>query len=261
MAALLRALHFNSWRRLFVLLLLVLFLVVIATKMIEIEAKGVHTATVIMMHGLGDTGAGWSFLPTYYNSSSVKSATRKLGHIKWLFPNAPVAPVTLNAGMHMSSWFDIRSLDALDNSTSEDRAGMLESSHKISKLVENEIKAGINPNRIVVGGFSQGGAIAILTGLTYPERLGGLVVLSSFLPLRNEISSMIVPENSHIPVFQGHGTADPVVAFQYGENTGKALEDIGLNMTFKKYLGMGHAAAMEELEDLGDWFENVIPEK
>lgn len=160
------------------------------------------------------------------------SRVPSLQHIKWILPNAPVQPVTLNAGMPMPSWFDIRSLDANPTSREEDEEGMMKSVGTITNLVKAEVDAGIRSERVVVGGFSQGDSmrlrlplhadrsddaagavIALLTGLTSPLKLGGIVSLSGFLGLSDKARELQVSHAKEYEVFWGHGTSDQVVRY------------------------------------------------
>ncbi|PVG00503.1 alpha/beta-hydrolase [Serendipita vermifera] len=154
---------------------------------ITVNPSTKHTATVIFLHGLGDSGYGWEPV------AKMLARNPKLSHIKWILPNAPDQPVTLNFGMKMPSWFDIRSLDKdlTADDGGEDADGMLASALSVNKIVTTQVDdENIPANRIVVGGFSQGAALSLITGLTSERRLGGLVSLSGWLPLSGKMKSV-----------------------------------------------------------------------
>jgi predicted esterase len=157
-----------------------------ALEFMTINSVKKHTASLIFLHGLGDSSRGWS---SVFN---MLSRNPKLQHIKFILPNAPSQPVTLNRGMRMPSWFDIRSLDeeGMLEEGGEDQEGMLQSGLGVTTLIGKEVDAGIEGNRIIVGGFSQGGAIGLLTGLTSERRLGGIISLSSWLPMNKKMPSV-----------------------------------------------------------------------
>ncbi|CAG8748110.1 10779_t:CDS:2, partial [Gigaspora rosea] len=138
-----------------------------------------HTATVVFSHGLGDSGDG--IAPAFLSLSKM------LGHVKFIFPNAPSRPITVNGGMIMPAWYDISSLGENIEEINEDEEGMLNSVRGINGIIRDEIDSGIPSNRIVIGGFSQGSAMALLVGLTSEYRFAGIAVLSGYLPLRNKI--------------------------------------------------------------------------
>ncbi|KAG8831818.1 hypothetical protein FRC17_002523 [Serendipita sp. 399] len=237
-----------------------------ALDFLKVTPTTKHTASVIFLHGLGDSGRGWAPV------ARMLSRNPKLSHIKWILPHAPTEPVTLNGGMRMPSWFDIESLDLDEDAADggEDAKGMLDSSMAVNRLITAEIdEANIPANRIVVGGFSQGGALGLLTGLTSERKLAGLVSLSTWLPLSQKMKSMMTDSARMLPIFFGHGTSDPVVQYQFGrrsyehlksalgfpEATGESIS----GLTWREYDGMGHSASEEELEDLNSWLEKVLP--
>ncbi|KAG5440241.1 hypothetical protein PCANB_001811 [Pneumocystis canis] len=144
-----------------------------------IPSRARHTATIIFAHGLGDSGTGWSFLGEEIGNKN------SFQHIKWIFPNAPNQPVTINMGLKMPSWYDIFSLN--DINEKEDEEGMLKSVQQLQHFITQEVEQGILSERIIIGGFSQGSVISLLTGLTSERKLGGIIGLSGYLPLRNKI--------------------------------------------------------------------------
>ncbi|KAJ1740383.1 hypothetical protein LPJ68_003825 [Coemansia sp. RSA 1086] len=202
-----------------------------------VRATSAHTATVIFIHGLGDSGAGWQPV--------AQILSRTLPHVKFVLPHAPEQPVTLNGGFRMPSWYDIRSLDKI--ASNEDEDGMNVSMRKINELIREEIDSGIPANRIVLGGFSQGGAMTLFTGLQSEMRLAGLAVLSGYMPVRERLIARATDASKQVPIFHGHGTADEVVLYQYGEMTSNLLQQKGYNVDFHSYNHMGHATCNEEL--------------
>ncbi|GJJ07254.1 hypothetical protein Clacol_001454 [Clathrus columnatus] len=235
-----------------------------ALRYLVVKPRIQHTATVIFMHGLGDTGAGWEPV------ANMLQRDPNLGHIKWVLPHAPEKPVTLNGGMRMPAWYDIYSLGNL--SKEQDEKGMLESVRKINELISKEIDDGLEASRIILGGFSQGGAMTLLTGLTTERRLGGLVVMSGYLPLADKIKAMITDHAKKLPIFMAHGDADPVVAFENAKATVNILNSLGFvdvapekvagpGIRFEVYSGLGHSADPTELKHLTAWLQTAIPDK
>ncbi|KAF8639476.1 hypothetical protein AX17_001496 [Amanita inopinata Kibby_2008] len=231
-----------------------------ALKFITVPAKAKHTATVIFTHGLGDTGHGWEPV------AGLLQMDPGLQHVKWVLPHAPVRPVTLNMGIAMPSWFDIYSLDG---GSKEDEKGMLESMQKINQLITTEVDAGISASRIILGGFSQGGALSLLTGLTSERKVAGIAVLSGWLPLPDKIKAMSSEHASSLPIFWGHGSSDPVVKYNMGKRSTEHLTKVvGIpvaspndtrGLEFHTYEGMAHSASEAELDDLKRWLKSVIP--
>ncbi|GFR41398.1 hypothetical protein Agub_g2077 [Astrephomene gubernaculifera] len=205
---------------------------------IEIPPAGPHTSTFIMLHGLGDTGDGWSDIGYMFKQS--------LPGTKFIFPHAPRRPITLNYGMSMPGWYDIPSLEEIQRS--EDAAGLRESQRYVEELVQKEIAAGVPSSKIVVGGFSQGGAVAFMM-LRSNTKLGGIVALSSYLPLHKE-QPVISESNEKTPIFMCHGDADQVVSFDFGQRSYQLLSSMGANVEFQTYLGMGHSACQREFDDV-----------
>lgn len=221
---------------------------------IVIEATAKHTATIIFSHGLGDTAAGWAPF-----AASIKS---RHPHVKWILPTASNNPVTLNGGMKMPSWFDIRTLTppSAGRSSMEDEAGMLASAARISALVSAEVDAGIAADRIIIGGFSQGAVIALLTGITSERKLAGLISLSGFLGLSDKIGSMQSERAKDLPIFWGHGTGDQVVRYAWGQQSRDRLVELGFkHVEFNSYPGMGHSLCDKESDDVETFIRKVLP--
>lgn len=185
----------------------------------------------------------------------------KFEETKFIFPNAPTIPITVNMGMRMPGWYDITDIDNLAD-RSEDEAGIVRTQKVFHNLIAEEIKAGIPTERIVLGGFSQGGAMSLLSGVTCQTRLGGIFGLSCYLLLKDKLQGMVPPENANLktPIFMGHGDADPLVKYQWGQATAQKLKDWGYEVDFKTYKGYPHTAAPEEIDDLEKWLKGRIPD-
>jgi len=231
-------------------------------KYLTVNPRAAHSATVIFIHGLGDSGHGWKPVADMFGADSA------LSHVKWVLPHAPVAPVTGNMGMAMPTWFDI--LDFELKST-EDEVGMLRSVASINKLIDAEVNAGVPTNRIVLGGFSQGGALSLLTSLTSERKLAGIVVLSGWLPLYQKMKMMATPVNTATPMFWGHGKDDPLIKFNLCVRSVDFLkQELGIpaaeagapekgGLAFHSYEDLPHSTNNEELRDLKDWLKRVLP--
>ena len=208
---------------------------------------GATTAVCIFLHGLGDTGHGWA---------DVASSMPFEG-VKWVFPTAPTIPVTLNGGMRMTGWYDINDL-SIDN-IKDDRDQTLASTEYIQGLIKEQVDSGVDASRIVVGGFSQGGVIALQTALRSKERLAGAVGMSTYLALRDDFPDAMSPNAKDLPVFLAHGTADQVLQYQYGVASHEhMIGKLGMTaVSFQTYQGMGHSACQEELQQLARSEEQV----
>lgn len=213
---------------------------------IIVNATSKHTASLIFLHGLGDTGHGWS---------EAFKMLRGLTHVKFIFPNAPVSAVTLNGGFRMPSWFDILSLTF---SGPEDEEGIKKATLQIRSLIEEEIKCGIPSEKIVLGGFSQGGALALYTALTTEKTLGGILALSSWLPLNKSFPGS-VKGNQDTNILQCHGKMDPVVGYKYGEMTKEALTSFCSKHEFKSYVDLAHSSSPKEMSDVNEWLKKRLP--
>ncbi|KAF5333101.1 hypothetical protein D9611_002680 [Ephemerocybe angulata] len=233
-----------------------------ALKKIVIPARTKHTATVIFVHGLGDTGHGLKPLADMFREDPA------LHHVKWVLPHSPIRTVTANMGIEMPSWFDIYSFGF---NTEEDEKAMLESASSINQLITAEVDDGIEPGRIILGGFSQGGTMSILTGLTGERKLGGICVLSGWLPLRNKFKSMAGPHVSSTPIFWGHGAIDPLVTMQMTKDSVEFLtKTLGIpeadtsgtpkGLEYHRYENLGHSTTHQELEDIKAWLIKAVPD-
>ncbi|KAF2197467.1 Phospholipase/carboxylesterase [Delitschia confertaspora ATCC 74209] len=213
-----------------------------------------HTATVIVAHGLGDSGAGWIWLAENMRRRS------KFEEVAFIFPNAPNIPITINMGMRMPGWYDIKSLSDL-NAREEDETGIFRSRDYFHNLIDQEIAKGIPANRIVIGGFSQGGAMSLLSSLTYKNKLGGIFSLSGYLLMHKKIADLMPADkpNKGTPIFMGHGDRDQVVDYKFGQMSRDELVKLGLNVDFRTYKGLTHSADPDEIDDLEAYLSKQIP--
>lgn len=203
------------------------------------------TAAVIWLHGLGADGHDFvPVVPELQLSTSVR----------FVFPHAPHRPVTLNNGYVMRAWYDIK---ALALQAQEDTVGIHASEQAVRQLIQAELDHDIPAQRIVVAGFSQGGAIALQTALRYPKRLAGVVALSTYLPLRDTLAGEASAVNRDVPVLMCHGHQDPVVPLQLGELSRDALRTLGYAVDFRTY-DMPHSVCTEEVRDISDWLSRVL---
>ncbi|XP_043462460.1 acyl-protein thioesterase 1-like [Leptopilina heterotoma] len=213
------------------------------TTPVVIEATAKHTATLIFLHGLGDTGHGWAS-----SMGAVRSS-----YMKVICPTAPTMAVTLNAGFQMPSWFDLKSLESTGP---EDEVGIRKAAGMVHSLIAKEIGLGIPSNRIVIGGFSQGGALAIFSALTYPQPLAGIIALSAWLPLHQKFPAEAIG-NKETHLLQCHGDCDPIVPYKWGQLTATAMKQFMTNTEFKTYRGLMHSSSDEELLDIKKFIEKT----
>lgn len=201
------------------------------------------TASLIFLHGLGDTGYGWA--------PAMTAIANRLPSLKIVLPHAPARPITLNGGMEMPAWYDIARLDRLD--AKEDTGGMRETIGYLGKLIDEQ--EGL---KVFIGGFSQGAAMALATALSAPRpKVGGVVALSGYLP-----SSLQYASRADACVFMGHGTADEIVQYQYGQSSAQRVQGLTSGkVAFKSYPGVGHSASEEELEDVIAFLKARMHEK
>lgn len=213
---------------------------------VELDPTGEVRAVVIWLHGLGADGN--DFLPIVKELGLPEEAG-----VRFVFPHAPVRPVTVNGGWEMRAWYDLLGTDIAQR---QDAAGIRESSTAIGALIERE-KALVGSQRIVLAGFSQGGAIALHTGLRYAEQLGGILALSTYVPLADTVEAERAPANSDMPIMMAHGTQDSIVPLGLGERSLRLLQALGYAVEWHAY-PMGHSVCMEEVGDIRQWFGAVL---
>jgi phospholipase/carboxylesterase len=218
-----------------------------ALKTIEIETGPNPTATVLLMHGLGADGN--DFVPIVGEMDfSV------IGDMRFVFPNAPIMPVTINGGYKMPAWYDIV---ATDLGRQEDEAGLRASRLSIEELLTIEKARGIAANRIVIAGFSQGCAMALMVGLRHEEKLAGIVGMSGYLPIAATTAVERTQANAATPIFLAHGQQDAVVPLNRASASKQTLEALGYVVDWKDY-PMPHSVCAEEIQDLNLWLAKVL---
>jgi len=214
---------------------------------IELETAPTPTACVVWLHGLGADGN--DFVPI----------VRELGlaptdRVRFVFPHAPVRAVTINNGMRMRAWYDISAADLTNRA---DLAGVRQSQGQVEALIARERSRGIAAERIVLAGFSQGGAIALYAGLRHAERLAGIMALSSYLIAPDALAAEASTEMRDVPIFMAHGALDPVVRFEWAETSRRMLEAAGYRVEWHSYR-MEHSVCLEEVQAIGAWLNRML---
>ncbi len=204
-------------------------------------------ATIIIMHGLGADGSDFFPIAEQIDLSAI-------GSVRYLFPNAPVIPVTLNGGYEMPAWYDIIGTDI---GRREDEAGLRKSQLAIEAIINNEIARGIPASKIIVAGFSQGCAMAYMTALRFGHKLAGIAGLSGYLPLADKIAAERHSANQSTSIFMAHGRQDPMVSVERALASHKALTDLGYAIEWHDY-PMEHSVCLEEIRDLRAWLLKVL---
>lgn len=202
------------------------------------------SAACIFLHGLGDTAAGWEPV--------ARMLSKSFPHIRFILPTAPSSPVTCNFGAVMPSWYDIVEL----GNRKVDASSAIKT---VDALVAEQIEGGIPSERIVVGGFSQGGVVSLLTGLTSKRKLAGVIALSCYLAEVPRLEDSITEAGRLMRVFQAHGDCDQVIPVEAGQSCKEFLEELGGKVEFHEYRNMGHSFCDRELSDLNDWLEGILP--
>ena len=208
-------------------------------------------ASIIVLHGLGADGNDFVPIARELDLSAI-------GVVRYVFPSAPVRPVSLNNGYPMPAWYDIfpPPSDAAQP-RQEDEAGLREAAGWVQQLIDREIERGVPPGRIVLMGFSQGCAMTLMAGLRAPQRLAGLAGLSGYLPLAGALATEASPANRDVPLFLAHGSDDDIVEPARGEATRDALSAMGYTVQWHSY-PMGHTVCPEEVADLNRWLLAVL---
>ena len=212
---------------------------------IEIETAPTPAVAIIWLHGLG--ADGHDFEPIVPELGLPKSTA-----VRFIFPHAPVRPVTINGGARMRAWYDVT------GDGQQDAGGIRASQASVEALIARERKRGIPPPATVLAGFSQGGAMALQTGLRYPERLAGILALSSYLPLPETLEQEMSPANRDVPIFMAHGTQDPLIPLSWATRSRDRLKALGYVIEWHEY-PMPHSVCAEEIADIGRWLRTVLP--
>ena len=220
-------------------------------EVIEIETAPHPTATIIILHGLGADANDFVPVAREFDLASV-------GPVRFIFPNSPTRPVTINGGYVMPAWYDILSSNlGVDGHKLEDDTGLRESQALLDTLIEREKARGIPASRIVLGGFSQGCAMTFMTGLRHSERLAGLMGMSGYLPLAGKLAAERHPANADVPIFQAHGNADTVIPIARAIATRDALIAAGYPVEWHTY-SMPHSVCPQEIADMNRWLLRVL---
>jgi len=218
---------------------------------VEVESAAAPDGSVIWLHGLGADG---------HDFEAIVPELRLAGqlNLRFVFPHAPVRPVTINGGMSMRAWYDILTLD---REGPQDEAGIRASGDALLQLLEREHDRGIPYEKIVLAGFSQGGAIALHTALRFGPRLAGLMALSTYLPLQGSIDAEVVNNTAaqarDLPILQAHGTFDPMLPLALGQHTREILTAAGYSVQWHDY-PMAHAVCAEEIAHIRDWLLSIF---
>jgi len=214
---------------------------------IIIEPTSTATHCVIWLHGLGDSGAGFSpIVPVLKLPQNHK--------IRFIFPHAPEQAVTINQGAVMRSWYDIKEMNLHNRA---DMPGVLESEKALHALIQQQIDSGINSENIALAGFSQGGVISLFTGLRFPQKLAGILAMSCYLPTADKLPNNLSEINKQTAIMQMHGTQDEVVVMAAGKKANDLLVDAGYSAQWKTY-PMPHSVVAEQLQDISNWLQAVL---
>lgn len=219
-----------------------------ALSTVEIPATSTHKYSVIWLHGLGADGHDFEgIVPELHliDSSSIR----------FIFPNAPVQKITVNHGAEMRAWYDILNMNELNRDV--DVKGIEHSAHLIEQLIQKEIESGISSKNILLVGFSQGGVIALHTGLRYSQPLAGIVALSTYLPTLDGLNTQRAEANNHTPIFMSHGIIDSVVAIETGKAAFDGLKALGYDIQWHDYL-MEHSLCIEEIEQIAGFINTIF---
>ena len=214
---------------------------------VEVQTGPNPEASVIWMHGLGADAHDFEPAVPMLRLDSGRA-------LRFVFPNAPVRPVTINGGMRMRAWYD---LVTMDRDGPEDEVGIRASAEAIEALIRREQGRGIAAERIVMAGFSMGGAMALFTALRYPERLAGVLALSTYVPIAQATFAEASDANRNLPIFQAHGTLDDVVPFNFARNSRKRLHQQGYDVEWHEY-PIAHSVIPEELEHIKAFLERIV---
>lgn len=214
---------------------------------VEREPSVPARSSIIWLHGLG--ADGHDFEPIVLELGLAEDLA-----VRFIFPHAPERAVTINGGMVMRAWYDILGLDIRRD---EDIEGLRTSETQVRALVEREVSRGVSEERIVLAGFSQGGAIALQAGVRHPRRLAGILALSTYLTLPEKLASEASPANGDCPIFMAHGTQDPVVPYEGGQLSRQTLEAQGYEIEWREY-PMPHSVCAEEIADISSWLTGVL---
>lgn len=214
---------------------------------VNIAPYSTHVYSVIWLHGLGADGHDFEGIVP---ELALAAAT----NIHFIFPNAPVQPVTVNGGINMRAWYDIAD-SALENQVDAD--GIYQSAAAVAELIQQEQAKGIKLEHILLAGFSQGGVIALHAGLRYPERLAGILALSTYLPTTRQLALERSAANNNVPIFMAHGILDLVVSIETAKAAYDSLTAMGYQITWRDYV-MAHSVCVEEIQHISEFINNLF---
>jgi phospholipase/carboxylesterase len=209
---------------------------------VETETAAMPGAAVLWMHGLGADGHDFAGIVPMLGLPAGAA-------VRFVFPHAPLRPVSINHGAVMRAWYDVREGGGVRQ---EDEPGVRESHRQIEALILRENGRGVPAGRIVLAGFSQGGAMALHTGLRHAEQLAGILALSSFLPLAETVAAEASPANRDVPILMAHGTHDPLIPLARAVRARDRLRELGYRVEWREY-AMPHAVCQQEIDDIGAW--------
>jgi len=212
-----------------------------------IHGGGEPQHAIIWLHGLGASSSDFPPIVPELGLSADRS-------IRFIFPQAPDRPITINGGMVMPGWYDIKGVDIADK---QDAAGMAESKAMLDELIEQQIKLEISSENIIIAGFSQGGAVAYHTGVRSKHKLGGILALSTYIPFAEQVVVEHSKINLETPILANHGDHDPVVPIHLGKASADLLGDLGYSIQWQTY-PMAHQVAMEQIRDIGNWINQTF---
>ena len=216
---------------------------------IEIETGPKPAVSVIWLHGLGADGN--DFVPIVHELDLSGAPD-----IRFIFPHAPMQPVTINNGYVMRAWYDVKFGDLEGRSREPDEKGVRSSQAAIGQLIEREVSRGTAVEKVLLAGFSQGGAVALQTGLRYPRRLAGVMALSTYLPLAESLAAEAAAENRRTSIFMAHGAQDPVIPIEMAQRSRDILTQHGYDIEWHDY-PMPHSVCLEEIQDIASWMKRV----
>ncbi|KAF9609691.1 hypothetical protein IFM89_017890 [Coptis chinensis] len=204
---------------------------------------------VLWLHGLGDSGPANEPIKTFFTSPEFRNTS-------WSFPSAPTVTVPINGGV-MPSWFDIHEIP-ITVASPKNESGVLKAVQKVHAMIDKEVAAGTDPEKIFICGFSQGGALTLASVLLYPKKLGGGAVFSGWVPVGPSIIESIAPDAKKTPILWSHGIADSTVLFEAGQAGPPFLQEVGISCEFKAYPNLGHSISTEEMQLLESWIKTRL---
>jgi len=215
-----------------------------------VRETGVHMADacVIWLHGLGADGNDFEPIVSELRLDPGLA-------VRFVFPHAPMMPVTINQGFVMRAWYDIRTADI---GAEPDEKGIRASADLVNEMIAGQVESGIEPKRIVLAGFSQGGAIALQAGLRHPQQLAGIMALSAYLPLAPTLHAERSDANKVTGIFMAHGSADPVIPVELAHASRDVLTTLGYKVEWHEYEGMQHGVSEKEIAHIADWLERAL---